>query len=493
MNYLDAVQSEAHTPRRAPEQPTPPPSVAPGGRSPEEIQRLKARAKDDARQAITSKIHNRDRADQTPYLVHLTKSEKPFRERQRTGVLDNEVAHLRFENMLRTRQVQDCELPHVSTDNCRVRAVCFSEATSLECHAKKYSPWGLAFTKSFLYNARKANPVLYCRPEILRDMKERYKDQADYLRYLTPMSPMYADENQMRVGNEVYVKEENSRQQDWSEILREGTYWVGKIVSMNRDTYEIKPDDHPTRRYLSPKMVKLAYKAVDYTHEREWRTPGPVAFEWENLHCVYVPSVRLLNRLLPELYQDLTAAHVQIVELTPTFEKNDCHHGYECFSWREGEECGPVWNKRNHTLDQSLFFEWEKSKRMRRCPHDRPGRPCRHVDCTYAHVRDRPTCPNNLECNMVGCPYVHTRDEVKLATIEGFAKFILEICGENQILLFKLPNECLKRDVNLKAWGEHHGFETVSEFIQALPGVHLEKDGARGGGWIAREAHNIQH
>ena len=385
------------------------PEAEPAG-SLEEIQRLKDRAKDDARQAITSKIHNRDRADQTPYLVHLTKSDEPFRERERRGVLDKKVAHLRFENMLRTRQVQDCELPHVSTDNCQVRAVCFSEATSLDKHAKNYSPWGLAFTKSFLYNVRQANPVLYCRPNIFEDMVERYKDQPDNLRYLTPMSPMYADENQMRVGAEVYVKE-GSVQQDWSETLREGSYWTGKIVSMNRDTYVILKDGEGNKLVPS-KKVKLPYKPVDYTHEREWRTPGPVKFEWENLHCVFVPSVKLLKRLLPGLYGELTAACVNIEELTPTLESRDCHHGYECFSWRQGEECGPVGNKRKHTLDQRLFFAWEKSKRMRRCPHDWPGRPCRHVDCTYAHVRDGPTCPDNLECSMVGCPYVHTRDAV---------------------------------------------------------------------------------
>jgi len=356
---------------------------------------------------------NRDRADQTPYLVHLTKSEKPFKERQRTGVLDNDVAHLRFENMLRTRQVQDCELPHVSTDSCQVRAVCFSEATSLDKHAKNYSPWGLAFTKSFLYNARKANPVLYCRPEILRDMKECYKDQPDYLRYLTPMSPMYADENQMRVGTEVYVKKDY-RQQDWSAILRENAYWSGEIVSMNGNTYDIlNYDDNITKPYIPSYMFKRAYNPVDYTHEREWRTPGPVGFEWENLHCVFVPSVKLLKRLLPGLYGELTAACVNIEELTPTLESRDCHHGYECFSWREGKECGPDGNKRTHTLDQSLFFEWERKNRMRRCPHELAGRPCRcHAGCIYANVRDGPTCPDDEECSMVGCPYVHTRDAV---------------------------------------------------------------------------------
>jgi len=246
--------------------------------------------------------------------------------------------------MLVTKQVEDCELPHVSTDTCKVRAVCFSEATSLECHAKKYSPWGLAFTKSFLYNARKANPVLYCRPEILRDMKERYINQPDYLRYLTPLKPMYADENQIREGAAVYVKED-SRQQDWSVILRDRTYRSGKIVNIYPDkSYDIWTDEG-VFKYQS-NMVKLAYKAADFTHEREWRTPGPVAFEWENLHCVYVPSVRLLNRLLPDLYQKLTDAHVQIVELTPTFEKNDCHHGYECFS----PSCTRV-----HTRDVMFF------------------------------------------------------------------------------------------------------------------------------------------
>ena len=401
----------APQPEPAPERtPTPPPSVAPGGRSRKESQRLKARAKDDARQAITSKIHNRDRADQTPYLVHLTKSGDPFLEgkrrgvAERSGVVENKLAHLRFENMLVTKQVEDCELPHVSTDTCKVRAVCFSEATSLACHARQYSPWGVAFTKSFLFNVHEANAVFYCRPKLLDDFKQRYRGQVSFLRYLTPLKPMYADENQIREGTAVYVKKD-PRQQDWSEILRQNAYWSGEIVRVYPDkNYDIWTDEGMFK--FRSNVVTAAYKAADFTHEREWRTPGPVKFEWENLHCVYVPSVRLLNRLLPDLYQALTDAHVQIVELTPTFEKNDCHHGYECFS----PSCTRV-----HTRDVKLclpwFRKWEMSQR--RCQNDGNGCPYHASDtCKYAHACDGPTCPLDDNCVDTNCPYVHTRDAV---------------------------------------------------------------------------------
>jgi len=176
----------------------------------------------------------------------------------------------------------------------------------------------------------------------------------------------------------------------------------------NRDkTYDIWTDEGMFN--FPSNVVKPAYKPADFTHEREWRTPGPVKFEWENLHCVYVPSVRLLNRLLPKLYQKLTAAHVQIVELRPTFEKNDCHHGYECFS----PSCTRV-----HTRDVkfclSWFREWEKSQQ--RCQHDKNNRNgCRYHasgGCKYAHACDGPTCPDDDNCaDKRNCLYVHTSDE----------------------------------------------------------------------------------
>jgi hypothetical protein len=319
---------------------------------------LKARAEKDTRQAVTFGIHNRARADQSFDLVHLTKSKDPCSQVEVNDCVLGEdglplVSHLRFAKMLEEKEVKDCALPHVSTTEQKVRAVCFSEATSLDKHAKNYSPWGVGFTKSFLYNARKANPVLYCRPEIFDDMKERYKTQPDYLRYLTPLRPVYADENEIRVGAVVNVKKEGFDQQDWSETLREGTYWRGEIVNMNRDkTYVVKNSDNRTSITVQSKMVKLAWKHVDYTHEREWRTPGPVTFQWENLSCIFVPSVKLFNVYLPDLYEKVTRACVKIVELTPTREEGDCHFGYEC---TKGSKCG-----RNHTDDQKLFFQYRE-------------------------------------------------------------------------------------------------------------------------------------
>ena len=37
-----------------------------------------------------------------------------------------------------------------------------------------------------------------------------------------------------------------------------------------------------------------------------------------------------------------------------------------------------------------------------------------------------------------------------------------------------------------------YGYEKVSQLLQALPGLHVETDHARGGGWIAREGNDIQ-
>lgn len=307
---------------------------------PHDSQALKGRANYDRGRAVDSAIRNKDRADQSFDLVHLTKSKAPCCPFEaRAGVKEDGsplVSHLRFAKMLENREVVDCALPHVSTQQCPVRAVCFSEATSLDMHAKRYSPWGIALSKSFLFNACRANPVLYCRKNLLDEIKSRFVGQADMLRYVTPLLPFYADD---QVGD-----------------------------------------------------------GIDYTHEREWRTPGPVKFEWENLSCVFVPSVKLFKKLLPELYQKVTDACIEIRQLTPTRESDSCAFGYECTN----SNC-----EHKHTEDVELYKDWEKSQR--RCKW---GACCRREDCMFAHACDGPTCPLDDNCQDANCPYVHTRDAV---------------------------------------------------------------------------------
>jgi hypothetical protein len=83
----------------------------------------------------------------------------------------------RFEQILRTGVIFDCTLPHVRD----VRAVSFTEMTdkSLVQHCRRYSPWGVAFSKSYLYNNHEADHVNYMRPERWNALMKRAHSPED--------------------------------------------------------------------------------------------------------------------------------------------------------------------------------------------------------------------------------------------------------------------------------------------------------------------------
>jgi hypothetical protein len=242
------------------------------------------------------KNHNKDRADQSFHLCHFTKSGDLCGkiDVERIQEIQSKLAFQRFEQILETKRIHDCALPHFNhvqgNGMLLVRAVCFTEMTapSLSSHAENYSPWGVAFCKSFLYNTSYANPVLYLRRELFREIVQQNTDHR-LLRNLTPFTPRY-DEG-------------------------------------------VSKDD-----------------TVDYSHEREWRTPGPVEFEWENLAWVCVPSIALFQELMPDLYRRISDARVEIKVIDSLMHPNTCLYGYDCL---KGEKCS-----KHHTEDQKRIYDW---------------------------------------------------------------------------------------------------------------------------------------
>ena len=227
---------------------------------------------EDDKALIEFELHNKERDDQSFYLVHFTKSDRLVGQEDKDGVrsaFKTMVAHERFEKILHDKKLYDCALPHLPQT---VRAVCFTEMTppSLSSHAENYSPWGFGFHKSFLYNVHSANPVMYCRDELWQRQKKLIGPQPDILRYYTPLRPKYDRDRQDRIP------------------------------------------------------------IIDYMHEREWRTPGPAPFSWKNLAFVYVPSVQLFQELSPDLYQDLSKVGVEIKTVKPVREHGRCNQAYSC-------------------------------------------------------------------------------------------------------------------------------------------------------------------
>ena len=251
--------------------------------------------------------HNKDRTDVSFYLCHFTKSTCPLNQRHNGPRDINGFAHERFASILTKKEVYDCALPHLGSP---VQAVCFTEMMlpSLSMHAENYSPWGIAFHRSFLFNCKRANPVLYCRSELFESLKTRAEGDHEQLRYMTPFKPKFSD--------------------------------------------ELGPQEKP----------------LDYSHEREWRTPGPVSFGLENLACVFVPDLSLFKVLMPDLHKELCNKCVEIKVIEKVVYMESCRDGYRC---RHGLGC-----KHRHSRDEKDVFQFWAKRRPdgEMIPQDAPWR-----------------------------------------------------------------------------------------------------------------------
>ena len=88
-------------------------------------------------------------------------------------------------NNLKEKRLRTSKMPWTNTD-----AICFTECpwSSMPDHAAKYSPYGIGFTKEFIFN-HGGNPVFYIRPELFNSQEW----ENDILRFMTPFVPKYAD------------------------------------------------------------------------------------------------------------------------------------------------------------------------------------------------------------------------------------------------------------------------------------------------------------
>lgn len=177
------------------------------------------------------------RPDQSFYLAHFTKHGDRF--------LDHEVdnptiaqmsARQRLINILKNKEILSSKLNWVNK-----KAVCFTECPwgSLLRHADKYSSYGIGFTKRLIYS-RGGNPVFYVNPNLFHGQEW---DNSVYP-FLNPFVPQYATE---------------------------------KVKGQ------------------SP----FNGRAVDYTHEREWRVIQDFRFQYKNISFVILNSVKDL-KVIPE-------------------------------------------------------------------------------------------------------------------------------------------------------------------------------------------------
>lgn len=177
------------------------------------------------------------RPDQSLFLAHFTKDEHEFDEINISHTDPNPISAIgRLVSILQSKKIYASELPWTGR-----KAVCFTECPwgSLIRHAEAYSPYGIGFTKKFIYS-RGGNPVIYANP---RMFDAQYWEDSIYP-FVTPFVPSYASDSIKR----------------------------------------LKPFNGRT---------------VDYSHEREWRTSKDLLFQYNNI--VFVVLNRYSDmQIIPE-------------------------------------------------------------------------------------------------------------------------------------------------------------------------------------------------
>lgn len=184
------------------------------------------------------------RPDFSEYVAHFTSS-KPVLDRNDLTAL---TSRQRLAQILSDRRVRATKMPWTYA-----RAAAFTECpwASLPAHAQRYSRYAIGFSKQFLVE-KGGGPAIYLRTDL-------YSAQVDHVKGLV------------------------------------------------QDSQDPKPFAFAIWPFITP----LAYQPwkttrgeekdpVDFTHEREWRVPGGLPFEYGNIEFVIVDELSDLKHLPSE-------------------------------------------------------------------------------------------------------------------------------------------------------------------------------------------------
>jgi hypothetical protein len=210
------------------------------------------------------------RPDFSDYVVHFTKGAKPFGDDGSAALsaiaaLDSSA---RLTKMLSDWKIIATPMPWTSRP-----AVCFTECTwvSLLDHSKRYSPFGIGFSKAFLF-ATGGAPAIYLRPDF-HDWQQSHTSPKpafdDRLwSFVTPFAPAYA----------------------------------------------------PPAKKKSASWKKFA-KTLDFTHEREWRVPHDLTFKESDVEFVIVNSYEDMAAIPKPIKDGIGRSRFLIMDIYRQIEK----------------------------------------------------------------------------------------------------------------------------------------------------------------------------
>jgi hypothetical protein len=181
---------------------------------------------------------NYARPDFSQFVVHFTKDAAPCGTATETVPeimqIATQSARDRLFSILDSRQVRATRMPWTNRP-----AICFTECTwgGLLYHSQQYSPFGLGFSKAYLFS-RGGGPAIYLTPGLRHHQESHVGDGAlpfdpQLYAFVTPFMPAYAPK------------------------AYKDKFWK---------------KDMP----------------IDFTHEREWRVPHNLDFEYSHVEFVIV-------------------------------------------------------------------------------------------------------------------------------------------------------------------------------------------------------------
>jgi len=215
----------------------------------------------------------RARPDFSDYLVHFTKDSKPLGQRRagtetELGRISRLSAVERLTKILDSKEILASPMPWTSKP-----AVCFTECTwiSLLDHSKRYSPFGVGFSKAFLF-ATGGAPAIYLRPDFLDWQKEHTAPKQAFddrlWSFVTPFAPEYAPATKKRITS-------------WQKF-KDG---------------------------------------LDFTHEREWRVPHVLSFDYSDVAFVIVNSYEDMARMPRSIKDGIGRQKFLIMDIYRQIEK----------------------------------------------------------------------------------------------------------------------------------------------------------------------------
>lgn len=211
---------------------------------------------------MTTTVFAKNRHDLSDYLVHFTSGRPPCNSESANAAMQNGIPTMsaieRLESILTAKSIIASLMPWVGR-----RAVCFTECpwTSLIDHAEHYSPYGLGFKKSHIFAAG-GGPAFYVRADLYK--KQMWDPHLHT--FVTPFMPTYAPKEKREAG------------------LPGG-------------------------------------RAIDYTHEREWRVPHDFTFGLDQVEFVVVNTHEDVARFPPAIKNSIGMERFLIMDVYRQIER----------------------------------------------------------------------------------------------------------------------------------------------------------------------------